>query len=166
MTREEAEIEITEWLRVGKRYSLKPESIIFPRDFPGFLGLLRSHGFICYRAETQKPLLLRNRLFGKYLKTLGSLLGMLAIPIHCPEILEREGMIVLHDSAHLFDFNRRLELTLDHWGLEYLRIRGIIKAVRKAAREGKIIHLWAHPLGVPYREGFLETRDDSGCCRR
>jgi hypothetical protein len=30
-------------------------------------------------------------------------------------------------------------------GLEHLRMRRILRAVRRAGREGKILHLWAHP---------------------
>lgn len=54
-------------------------------------------------------------------------------------------MIDLPESMHIKGFNWKLERKLDDLGLPLLRFRRVIKGIKKAADEKKIIHLWAHP---------------------
>ena len=153
-----ANIEIQEWLRVGKRKGITPYSVAFPRHQIGHLGVLRDAGMICYRGEPQMRSLYRNKLFGRYLKFTDKLLGLSKIPIFDLTCHEDHGMVMLEPSENLFSINRNIELLLDNINLHKFRIRRIISGVRRAAKEKKIIHLWVHPCEFRTEKDFWKLR--------
>ena len=55
------------------------------------------------------------------------------------------NMVNLIATQHVFGFSRKTEILLDGWGLPNLRIRRITRAIKKAASQKKVVHLWAHP---------------------
>ena len=145
INREEAKLEIEEWLRVSQRFHITPVSIVFPRDAVGHLEIFQHYGFKTYRTEEHVPLIFRNRYFGKYIKTLDVLFSITTPPIYeINQLKIKEGLVNIPASQHLFGFNRGLENYLDHKGYSTLRIQRILKGIRKAARQKKIFHLWAH----------------------
>lgn len=145
MSEEKAEIQITEWIRVAKRFGLKPGSIVFPRDRVGFLELFQKHGFICYRAEHKDHILVRNKYFGRFVKVFDYLLGISRIPTFKPLLKMVDGLVKLESSQHFFAFNRDLELALDKLGLQHWRNTRIMRGVDRISRHNEILHLWAHP---------------------
>jgi hypothetical protein len=159
MSAREAQIEIQEWLNVGRRKGIVPLSATFPRNRIGHLNLLREAGFICYRNTPEISLLNNQKYFGKYLKTIDQILGLTKIPIFDLTYQENHGLVILHASQYLFDFNRRFELLIDSLNLHNLRIQRIIKGVKRAAKEKKMIHIWAHPCEFRTEKDFLKLRE-------
>ena len=145
MSDDQAQLEIEEWKRVAERFGIKATSVIFPRDRVGKLALLHANGFNAYRRDVDLSLLIRNRFFGRYLKTLDHILGISTAPSYPLDAVHDEGMLRLTASQHLFAFNRGVDRVLDRLGLTHLRIRRIIRGIKRAARRGEMFHFWAHP---------------------
>jgi peptidoglycan/xylan/chitin deacetylase (PgdA/CDA1 family) len=145
MNTKKAENEIVEYLRVAKRFGITPKAIVFPRDKVDHLSLFEKYGFQSYRSEEKTSLLVRNKYFGKYLKTADHILGITTPPIYHPSEFECNGMVNLRASQHIFGFNRKVDRFLDSRSLSNLRIRRISRAIKKAAKENKVVHIWAHP---------------------
>lgn len=159
MQREAACIEVQEWLRVGQRKSLVPETVIFPRNIVGHLDVFREAGFICYRANEAAPRFWSLRYVGKLLKSLDHILAWSPVPIYRPDAFEETNELLdLRSSQHFFGFNRTLELLLDRASLHKLRIRRMVKAVRQAAATQRVVHIWAHPWEFQTDKDFDKLR--------
>lgn len=157
MTVEEAQFEIDEWLRLASRWGIIPKSVIFPRNRIGFLGLFKEAGFICFRGEKVMPPVSRVPLLGKALNRLDLHL-QLFVPQVCDVSLHPTGMVNLHESQWLFRMSHRIERLLDACGLHLFRIRPLVQSVEKAAREQKVVHLWAHPYEFRTDKDFEKLR--------
>lgn len=148
---DQARAEIANWLRLGERHGIAPVSVVFPRNRVAHLGLFAEHGFLSYRGDPPVPTRPRRGSWAKVRKHLAHLSGTAEIPLYDPAGLCRErpgampGLVDVPASEHLFGFNRRLELVLDGLGLHRLRLAAIRRAVRRAAAEGLLLHLWCHP---------------------
>jgi len=99
-----------------------------------------------------------NKYFGKYVKTIDQFLGITNIPIFDLTYRENHGLVAIQPSQYLFDINRKIELFLDSINLHNLRIRRIIKGIKGAAKEKKMIHIWAHPYNFRTEKDFLKLR--------
>lgn len=73
-------------------------------------------------------------------------------------IMDPEGLVNLPSSRWLFGMNRKFEAVFDAFNLHLLRIRKLVRAVRMAAREGKTIHIWAHPEEFKTEKDFDKLR--------
>jgi peptidoglycan/xylan/chitin deacetylase (PgdA/CDA1 family) len=158
MSTEKAEIEIQEYLRVAKRRGITPTSIVFPRDKAGYLDLFEKYGFRCYRSEIDPPFLLRQHLPGRILKTIDHILGITTAPIFELEDFRNGRLVKLLPSQEIFGFNRKTELFLDSIGMPLLRLRRIVRAIRKAAAQKKVVHIWAHPWQFNTEKDFDKLR--------
>lgn len=144
MGEDEAEIAIQEWLRVSKRKNVTPQTLIPPQEKVGHLGVFKEAGFICYRGKKYRPRLHALRYVGSWIKSIDHILSLSIAPVYELKV-EPCGLVNLRASQNFFGFNRRLELILDSVNLHKLRINRLIKGVKKAADEKKVIHIWAHP---------------------
>ena len=72
--------------------------------------------------------------------------------------VDPSGLVNLPSSRWLFGFNRKLERVLDAFNLHSLRIHKMVKGVKKAAIEKKIIHIWAHPHEFQTRKDIEKLR--------
>ena len=159
MSKEKAEIEIQEFLRVVRRRGIEPTSIVFPRDKAGHLDLFKKYGFVCYRGQESLPLIIKNRLFiGKVIKTIDHIFGISTPPIYDPSEFKKNHLINMIATQHIFGFNRSVELILDASRLSNLRIRRMINAIKKAAQQKKVVHLWAHPWEFRSEQDFSKLR--------
>jgi len=158
MDKQQAKIEIQEWLRVVKRYNIIPRTVIFPRDFIGHLDLFEKAGFTNYRSVVHYPLTVRNKYFGKFVKTLDYILSISTPPVYDLDDVEINGMVNFRESEYLFGFNRKVDLWLDVHNLYKLRLKRVIRGIIKAAEEKKIFHLWAHPWEFSTEKDFLKLR--------
>lgn len=149
MSSAEAKIEIDEWQRASQRARIVPQSVVFPRNRIGYLELFKDAGYICYRGAEPELLTARWGKLHPWIKTLDHILGISIPPLYTLKdircLQHSSGMINLPASQYIFGFNRRVERMLDTVNLHTLRVRRIVRAIRKAAAEKKIIHLWAHP---------------------
>ncbi len=145
MSEQEARLEIETWLSVAQRWGVVPRSVTFPRSRVGFLDLFREHGFLCYRDD--------NLLSGAYARPVirkvfrrwpHSLYALTAVPLQ-EASLSPSGLICLPSSFELFGFNRRVERVLDRAGLHNLRLQTLVRSIRQAGAQRKMVHMYAHP---------------------
>jgi hypothetical protein len=162
LSRDEARFEIQEWLRLAKRRNIIPQSVIFPQGRIGHLDLFQEAGFICYRGKEVRHPAFSIPLLGKVLNRINLVLSMFT-----PQVYEIESdpkdLVNIPSSQWLFRTKRKIETSLDSLGLQELRFRGTIKAIKKAAEEQKIIHLWAHPHEFRTEKDFEKLRYVFGC---
>jgi hypothetical protein len=158
MSSKQAEIEVQEWLRVAERIGVIPHAVIFPRHVVGHLDILRKAGIICYRGEPKRSWLIQNKIFGRYIKAIDQILGLSNLPIFDLANNQDHGMVTLFSSQCFFDLNRRFELFLDYFNLHNLRFRRIIRGIKYAADEKKMIHIWAHPCDFRTEKDFIKLR--------
>lgn len=144
MTEAEAKTEITEWRRLAARKNITPYSVAFPRNRAGHLGAFKDAGYICYRGDELRPRGSRFTLLNKAMNVFDLIL-QIRTPLVYESILDESGLVNLPASRWLFGMNRRVEAALDSVGLSTLRIRPMVEAVKRAAHEGRIVHIWAHP---------------------
>jgi len=142
---DQAELEIAEWKRLATRYGIVGKSVVFPRDKIGHLTQLSAAGFENFREDIKLPLLIRNKYFGRYLKTIDHILGITTAPSYPVRCDIEEGMVRFTTSQELFAFNRSVDRVLDKFGLPLLRIHRTLRGVRQAAKKGEVFHVWAHP---------------------
>lgn len=159
LNRQEARIEILEWLRVTQRMKVDhPRTVVFPRNQVGFLDLFKEFGFVCYRGDELLPRDYYSIPF------LGKLLNRidLVMQFRTPQVYKvspnPSGLINLPASRGLFMINRNFDLLLDHLNLSSFHIQRIIKGVEKAANEKKVIHLYAHPFEFRSERDFDKLR--------
>jgi len=159
MSKEKAEVEIREFIRVARRRGIEAKSIVFPRDKVGHLDLFEKYGFVSYRSEESLPLIIRNKYFvGKIIKTVDHILGLTTPPIYDLAEFRDGNLINLIATQHIFGFNRKVDLFLDAWDSSLLRIRRIVKAIKKASEQKKVVHIWAHPWEFRTEQDFDKLR--------
>jgi hypothetical protein len=158
MSEEEAKTEVQEWLRVSSRIGIVPQTVIFPRDRVGYLNVFREAGFVCYRGRRNQPRLYKLRYVGKVIKHIDHILSLSTPPVYELKGVEPCGLVNLRSSKYFFGFNRRLEMILDSLDSHKLRINRMIKGVKKAADEKKIIHIWAHPWRFQTKKDMEKLR--------
>jgi hypothetical protein len=154
----EAEIQIQEWLRIAKRKEVIPQAVCFPRNRVGHLNAFRENGFICYRGEGYVPWPHNLRFVGKLIKTIDHILSVSTPPVYKLNGVESSGLVNLPLSQGFFGFSWRTKMILDSLNLHKLPIRRMIKGVKKAAEEKKVIHIWAHPCEFQTRKDIEKLR--------
>lgn len=140
----EAQFEIDEWKRLAARHHLTGTAVVFPRNAIGHLDLIKAAGFTSYRGHDRIP-----RLYElvPLLESFDHILSLSRLPLYNADAsaIDPHGMVCLPGSQHLFNYNRSMETVLDGLNLHKLRLKRIFRGIKKAAEEGKIVHLWAHP---------------------
>lgn len=153
-----AEFEMQQWLEAAKSSGIVPKSVVFPRNRIGHLKLLRHYGMLCYRGEELLPRAYSLPVLGKALRWLHYNIIAICTPLAHKPVVDSCGMVNLPSSRWLFGFNRKLDRLFDATGLHMLRLRKIAKGIRRAAREKKVIHLWAHPHEFHTEKDFEKLR--------
>jgi peptidoglycan/xylan/chitin deacetylase (PgdA/CDA1 family) len=156
MTPEQAAIEIREWQRVADRFDIHPTTVIFPRNRVGHLALFKAAGYTCYRgAELLPPDYYRIPLWGKAMNRLD-----LKLQFRTPQVyqttIDRSGLVNLPASRWIFRIDRRYDRMLDALNLTALRMAATERAIHQAARQGKIVHIWAHPEEFTHERDFMK----------
>jgi hypothetical protein len=137
--------------------------VIFPRKKIGHLSLFEEAGFICYRGEEDPPRLSRFGSVGKLVKSIDHILALSTPPVYDLNGVEPCGLVNLRSSQEFFGFNRGLEMILDSLNLHTVRINRMVKGVKKAADEKKLIHIWAHPWEFQTKKDIEKLRYLLGC---
>lgn len=159
---------------IANRSGLRLRSIVFPRNQhnPDYDDVLLAHGIRAYRGnprnrawdfdtarESRRPLRRGMRLVDGYLP----ITGPGTIPWDA--VVETSGLADVRASRPLAPYRPGLR------GLEETRMRRIRGAIRHAARNGELFHLWWHPhnFGLFPRQnlGFLRrVLEEMDRCRR
>jgi len=144
MNAAESQFEIEEWKRLAARHQINGTSIVFPRNAQGHFDLLKDSGFICYRGHDHIPHLYE---LLPILESFDHLFSLSKLPLYNVDetAIDVNGLVNLPGSQHLFNFNHSMEKVLDRVNLHKLRLNRIFRGIKKAAEDGKIVHLWAHP---------------------
>jgi hypothetical protein len=141
-----ARIEIEEWLRLGYRKQVIPRAVVFPRNKVGHLKLFKEFGFICYRGEIKPHPYFSFPLVGRTIRKVYNLISSLLPPsVYSLPGIDPSGLINLPSTEYFFGRYRRFERWLDLFGLHHLSVQNMVKSVRRAAAEKKILHIRAHP---------------------
>jgi hypothetical protein len=146
MTPEDARWELEQWRAAAESWGIRAQTIIFPRNRVGFLDIIHEYGVSTYRGLEVQPATHRlpgiGKVFRRFNETSGVVLPPAAYPLPA---VEPNGMVNLPASRWLFGVSPAFDAGLERVGLTELRAQTLVRGVRRAAREGKIIHLWAHP---------------------
>jgi hypothetical protein len=146
MNRDEARIEIEEWLRLADRERIKPLSVIFPRNRVGHLDLFTEHGFRCYRSPELTPKSHGLPLIGKVMRRnhrrLSSFIPASGFDLRRPQTGE---LVKLPSTQHLFGYHPATGRRANALDLHKVIIRSMRKGIHRAAEEKKVFHLYAHP---------------------
>lgn len=157
LNEQDGDFEIREWLRLGARDGVVPRSVVFPQGRIAHLDLFRRAGFICYRGAEVRHAWLALPLIGKVLNRINLKLGILT-PQPFEAVVDPHGLVNIPGSLWLFRTRRRLELVLDALNVPTLRLRPAVRSIRRAAAEGKVIHLWIHPHELRTEKDFAKMR--------
>ncbi|MDR3575106.1 MAG: polysaccharide deacetylase family protein [Anaerolineaceae bacterium] len=156
MTKNEANNEIQEWIRLGARRNIQPRTVVFPRNKVGHLSEFKKAGFNCYRSDELLPSIYYTKpIIGKVLNRM-DLVFQTRIPEVYNPTLDQSGLVNLPSSRGFFRMNRKVERFLDAINLHNLRIKRMIKGVEKAVNENKILHIYAHPCDFKTEKDFYK----------
>ncbi|MBN1427330.1 MAG: polysaccharide deacetylase family protein [Anaerolineae bacterium] len=159
MSKDDARVEIEEWKRVAHRAGIEAKAVVFPRNRVAYLDMLYEAGFTCYRSEPFYPWLLRTRYFniGSILRAVDHLLAVTRLPLY--DVPPGAHLMVnVGASQHLFDFHPQIEKLFDKVNLHRLRLRRIRDGIHEAARQKKMLHIWAHPWEFRTGQDFDKLR--------
>lgn len=157
LTSQEAQVEVDEWLRLARRKNIVPTTVIFPQGSISHLDVFREAAFTCYRGHDVPHPVFSIPGIGKAVRRLNGMLSVLPPRVYTLP-LAPSGLVNLPSSQWLFRTNRRIEASLDWLNLQRIRFYGTVKAIDRAARESKIIHLWAHPHEFQTEKDFDKLR--------
>lgn len=142
-SRETAESEMQECVRLANNIGVKLESFAFPRNEVGHLDVLREQGFTCYRGV--EPNWYENQKVPEKARRVLRLIDVLRAakpPVVLPEKTE-SGLWNIPGSAIYFPMHggrRHIPLSL--------RVKRAVKGLDAAVRERKVFHLWFHPTNM------------------
>jgi peptidoglycan/xylan/chitin deacetylase (PgdA/CDA1 family) len=157
MSEAEAVTEIHEWFRVARRKNVVARSVVFPRNQVGHLNAFKENGFFCYRGIELVPKVYALPILGKVLNRLD-----LVLQLRIPEVYEPKaelpGLVNLPASRWLFRIDPKVDKLLESLHLAGLPIRRIVQGVEKAAKEKKVIHIWAHPFEFRTEKDWQKLR--------
>jgi peptidoglycan/xylan/chitin deacetylase (PgdA/CDA1 family) len=142
-SRETAESEVAECVRLAGERGIELRTFAFPRNRVGHLDVLRDHGFTCYRGP--EPVWYEPRRMPRPLKRLAHLADVLAArrpPVVAPE-RSSEGLWNIPGSMLYFPMRgprRYVPLSF--------RVRRAVKGLERAATDHRVFHLWLHPTNL------------------
>ncbi len=142
-SRETAESEMKECVRLADSIGVKLESFAFPRNEVGYLDVLREQGFTNYRGA--EPNWYENPKVPEKARRVLRLIDVLRAakpPVILPEKTE-SGLWNIAGSAIYFPMHgKRKHIPLS------LRVKRAVKGLNAAVKEKKVFHLWFHPTNM------------------
>lgn len=140
---------------MSDKLRLSPSTIIFPSNEVNrrYLSVLEKYKISIYRGKIW--LYKSNRLMMKILRSADTYTGIFGNHIYGIEHIKEGNFFNIKASAFLKPVNKSIPL------LQYLKVKRIKKAMLKAAKKGKIYHLWWHPhnFGVHTFENIRMLED-------
>jgi peptidoglycan/xylan/chitin deacetylase (PgdA/CDA1 family) len=140
----EADLEAA--VRAANRHDLELRSLVFPRNQfnDAYLGLCSNSGIRCYRGNERSALyrngyLENEPLYVRALRLLDSYINLTGDHIYDLKELKNGLPHNIPSSRFLRPYSNRLER------LEPLKYKRIASGLTRAARTGRLYHLWWHP---------------------
>jgi peptidoglycan/xylan/chitin deacetylase (PgdA/CDA1 family) len=144
-SRETADTELAECVRLARERGLELRSFAFPRNRVGHLDVLREHGFSAYRGPD--PAWYEGGRWPRLVKRLGHLADVVLArrpPVGVPEQV-LPGLWNLPGSMIYFPMHgRRRHIPLSR------RVARAVKGLNAAAEQRRIFHLWFHPTNLAF----------------
>ena len=144
-SRETADTELAECVRLARERGLELRSFAFPRNRVGHLDVLREHGFSAYRGPD--PAWYEGGRWRRPVKRLGHLADVVLArrpPVGVPEEV-LPGLWNLPGSMIYFPMHgRRRHIPLSR------RVARAVKGLEAAAEQRRIFHLWFHPTNLAF----------------
>ncbi|SES89285.1 hypothetical protein SAMN05216389_10383 [Oceanobacillus limi] len=147
--------DLTHAITIAKQQNLSTTSIVFPRNQvePSYLSVCENKDLTAYRGCENNWLYHVNPngdgKLKRAMRLLDSYINITGHHVYCLEDLQEHRKLVnVPSSRFLRPYSRRLRL------FESLRLKRIKSSMTKAAKEGKVYHLWWHPhnFGVHMEE--------------
>jgi peptidoglycan/xylan/chitin deacetylase (PgdA/CDA1 family) len=158
MTEETARSEIEAWLASARPRGITPRSVTFPRSRMGFLRLFHEYGFLCYRNDHLRRGAYSLPVVGRAFRRFEPHLAGLSAPSLYDATIGPAGLVSIPAGRWLFGASRRSERVLDSLHLNHLRLLALMSAVRKAAREKRVIHVYVHPYEFQTEKDYAKLR--------
>ncbi len=142
-SRETAEAEIVESIKVAEEQGIKLKSFVFPRNEIGYLDVLKKYGFSSYRGV--EPNWYEDRKVSEKVRRgfrLFDVIRAAAPPTVLPE-KDETGMWNIAGSAMYFPmhgFRRHIPVST--------RVKRTIKGINAAVAKKEIFHFWFHPTNM------------------
>lgn len=157
-SRETAESDISKCVELAKARNIKLHSFTFPRNSPGHLDILSKYGFKVFRGENAMFFNIRPNLLRKGLLLLSDMLAVTP-PVLTPDFA-LNGKLIKVKGSMLFRFAHGASKFIP----KDVRLKKAKKGIDKAIKEGKIFHMWLHPISFAWDtthmfdefEGILE----------
>jgi peptidoglycan/xylan/chitin deacetylase (PgdA/CDA1 family) len=144
-SRETADTELAECVRLARERGLELRSFAFPRNRVGHLDVLREHGFTAYRGPD--PAWYEGGRWPRPVKRLGHLADVVLArrpPVGVPEEA-LPGLWNVPGSMIYFPMHgRRRHIPLSR------RVARAVKGLAAAADQRRIFHLWFHPTNLAF----------------
>jgi peptidoglycan/xylan/chitin deacetylase (PgdA/CDA1 family) len=142
-SREAAETELAECVRLARESGLEMRSFAFPRNRVGHLDVLREHGFACYRGP--EPTWYELERGPRTLRRFGHLVDVLTA--RRPPVVEPEEAL-----PGLWNLPGSMIYLPMHGPRRFLPVSVRVARARKgldaAAQSGRVFHLWFHPTNL------------------
>lgn len=158
MSAAQAQLEISEGVRLAAARGVQLRAMVFPRNRIGHLGLFKDAGFTTFRGAEVWPGPYRAPLLGKFLRRYNHYVSILTTPQVFEPSIDASGLVDLPASRWLFGLDARKDAALDNRGWGHVRTNSMIRGIRRAAGEKKVIHLWAHPYEFATEHAFDKLR--------
>jgi peptidoglycan/xylan/chitin deacetylase (PgdA/CDA1 family) len=152
-TKERAEMEIKECVRLAKTKKISLKSFVFPYNAVDHLDILTKYKFTCYRGDDQysvhSPIKKLALLFDLFTPT-GS-------PVYIPQ--KKNGLVEIPGSFYFL--SARGYRKYIPRGVRYRKAKA---GIDRAIKEKKIFHVWTHP--IDFTEGSDILLYDFECMMR
>lgn len=158
MSAAQAQIEISEGVRLAEARGHHLRAMIFPRNRIGHLDLFKAAGFTSFRGAEVWPATYRAPVLGKFLRRFNHYVSILTTPQVFEPAMDASGLVDLPASRWLFGLDARRDAALDSRGWGHIRTNSMIRGIRRAAEQKKVIHLWAHPYEFATEHAFDKLR--------
>lgn len=135
-----AEKEIQDCLKIAKEQKIKFKSFVFPFNRPGYLKILKKHGFRFFRGPEKVWFNQLGR--GEKLGQIIDFLLLLNPPVS-PPIKDRSGLINIPNSMYFISARGLRKLIPPRFRLLKAK-KGLNTAVKKKA----VFHLWFHAIDL------------------
>ena len=143
-SREVAEAEIKEGMKLAKEFGITFKSFVFPQDKIGHLDVLKENGFKIYRGMIFKRGNMNQRV--PIRKFNGAIDLIIAKPVE-PKLMDKIWEI---PSSMLFSAQFPFTITL----LPRAKI-----GIYRAMRTNKVFHVWLHPQNLLYQPSLAKYLD-------
>lgn len=143
-SREVAQAEIEEGVKLAKEMGISLKSFVFPQDKVGHLDVLKENGFVAYRGIRAKHIGSdRNLLLRKFGGAVDKLIALPVEPKWKDGIWEIPASMIFLDPLFPFSLVDRAK-------------RGISRAIK----EDKVFHMYLHPENLLYQPSLGKYLDE------